>query len=66
MGDTNRCNLKLPNFTQYVSCNTRNGACLDEFYCNVKDAYRTIKEPPLRNSDHNMLYIICSQYIVVA
>ena len=57
MGDTNRCNLKLPNFTQYVSCNTRNDARLDEFYCNVKDAYRTIKEPPLKNSDHNMLYM---------
>ena len=57
MADTNRCKLKLPNFTQYVSCNTRNDVLLDEFFCNTKDAYRSIKEPLLKNSDHNMVHM---------
>ena len=57
LGDMNRCKLKLPNFTQYVSCSTRNNTCLDEFFCNATNAYRSIQEPPLKNSDHNMIYM---------
>ena len=57
--DMNRCKQKLPNLTQCVSCTTRKEACLDEFLCNVKDAYpsayRSIKGLPLKNSDHNMV-----------
>ena len=40
-----------------MSCNTRNDVRLDEFFCNTKDAYRSIKEPPLKNSDHNMVHM---------
>ena len=35
LGDMNRCKLKIPNFTQYVSCTTRKDARLDEFLCVV-------------------------------
>ena len=55
LGDVNRTPLKLPTFKQYVSCNTRKDACLDHFYCNTKDAYKSIQGPPLKNSDHNMI-----------
>ena len=51
----NRCKLKIPNFIQYVSCTTRKDASLDEFLCNVKDAHRSVQQPPLKNSDHNMI-----------
>ena len=27
----------------------------NEFLCNVKDAYRSVQQPPLKNSDHNMI-----------
>ena len=30
---------------------------LNEFHCNTKDAYRSIQEPPLKNSDHNMIHM---------
>ena len=56
LGDMNRCKLQLPNFTQYVTCNTRKDASLDAFHCNTKDAYRSIQEPPLKNSDHNVIH----------
>lgn len=57
LGDINRTNLKLPNYTQYVTCATRKDQILDHFYCNVKDAYRSVKGTPLKNSDHNMVYM---------
>lgn len=58
MGDTNRTELNLPGFTQYVDCTTRKDAILDTFHCNVKQAYRCIKKAPLKNSDHNMLFML--------
>ena len=58
LGDMNRSDLKSLNFTQYVTCYTRHeDSILDEFYCNVKNAYKSIQGAPLKNSDHNMIYM---------
>ena len=57
LGDVNRCELNLGNFTQYVTCPTRQDQILDHFYCNVKEAYRATQGAPLKNSDHNMIYM---------
>ena len=60
-GDTNRCDLDvtlgLQGFEQCVSCTTRGSAVLDTFFCNVKNAYKCKKLSPLKNSDHNMLFM---------
>ena len=57
LGDVNRCVLKLYNFVQYVNCPTRDDQILDHFYCNEKNSYRSIQGAPLKNSDHNMIYM---------
>jgi hypothetical protein len=59
LGDVNKCELakQLPNFYQYVDCNTRNDSKLDLCFANVKAAYRSVKGLPLANSDHNVIYL---------
>jgi hypothetical protein len=61
LGDANHAvdaiSNKLPNYTQYVSCATRNETLLDPFYCNVKNSYRSVELPPLMNSDHKMIHM---------
>ena len=56
-GDFNGCNVSelLPNYYQYVKCATRGSNILDLVFCNVKQAFKILKRPPLGNSDHNML-----------
>ena len=60
LGDFNRCvvNRALRNYNQCVSCDTRNQAQLDKFYCNKRNAYQCHQLPPLKNSDHNMIQMI--------
>jgi hypothetical protein len=62
MGDFNGCDVAdhIPNYHQYVNCPTREDRTLDLLFCNVKDAYRVLRRPPLGNSDHNMLYCLPS------
>ncbi|CAM4549296.1 unnamed protein product [Leuciscus chuanchicus] len=57
LGDFNSCSLKehLPTYQQYVTCSTRNDACLDHCYGNIKDAFYSKALPGLGNSDHNMI-----------
>jgi hypothetical protein len=58
-GDFNQCNLKsvLPNLHQYINFSTRGDNTLDHFYSNVNHAFRAVKLSPLKNSDHNMIYM---------
>lgn len=58
LGDFNGCDINdmIPRYHQYVKCATRGDRTLDLLYCNIKDAYKVIKRPPLGISDHNMLY----------
>ena len=60
LGDFNDCDIKrlIPSYQQCVKCSTREDKMLDLVFCNIKDAYRVIKRPPLGNSDHNMLYCL--------
>ena len=60
MGDFNRCTLKedLPDYTQYVTCATREDKTIDLFYCNIPKAYKCTQRAPLGQSDHNMLHLI--------
>lgn len=57
MGDFNLCSLKelLPTYQQYVTCPTRDKACLDHCYGNIPDAFYAKALPGLGNSDHNMI-----------
>ncbi|KAK0143181.1 hypothetical protein N1851_018704 [Merluccius polli] len=57
MGDFNLCSLKehLPTYQQYVTCSTRDNACLDLCYGNIQDAFYSKALPGLGNSDHNMI-----------
>ena len=60
LGDFNGCEIEklIPNYYQYVKCTTRQDKILDLIFCNIKNAYKVIKRPPLGSSDHNMLYCI--------
>lgn len=57
LGDFNLCCLAeiLPVYHQYVSCPTREGACLDLCYGNLEKAYYATALPGLGKSDHNMI-----------
>lgn len=59
-GDFNHVSLSLtlPNFTQYVTCHTRDNKTLDLLYANVKDGYSSSPLPPLGCSDHNLVHLI--------
>ena len=59
LGDFNGAclDVQLPLYTQYVSCTTRLDKTLDMCYCNIQDAYKSLKKPPLGTSDHNMIYL---------
>lgn len=58
LGDVNHTRIRLPsNFKQYVNCTTREDNILDHFYCNINNAYRCVKGPKLKNSDHHMLHM---------
>jgi hypothetical protein len=61
-GDANHCvsdvKKTLRGYRQYVTCNTRFDAVLDLFLCNVVNAYRCRKLPPIMSSDHNMIQLI--------
>ena len=59
-GDFNGCDIStmIPEYHQFVNCNTRGDHALDLLYCNVEDAYKVIKRAPLGNSDHCMLNCI--------
>ena len=59
-GDLNHCSIDscLPNFTQYVKEPTRKDKLLDLCYCNVKNAYKSLRLPPLANSDHCMTLLL--------
>lgn len=58
LGDFNGCDIsdQLPHYQQFVDCPTRGDRTLDLIFCNIKSAYRTIRRPPLGNSDHNMIF----------
>lgn len=60
LGDFNGCDISgdLPNFKQYVNCSTRNDKILDLCFCNIADAYRARKLPPLGKSDHNVVLLM--------
>lgn len=60
LGDFNGCSIdkQVPNYKQYVKCNTRGNKTLDLMYCNVKNGYKINQKPPLGNSDHLMLHCI--------
>ncbi|XP_071944816.1 uncharacterized protein [Antedon mediterranea] len=60
LGDFNHVNLKktLPKLFQHVTVATRNNNILDHCYTTIKDAYRSLKRPPLGESDHNLIYMI--------
>ena len=62
MGDFNGCDIgpQIPHYRQYVECPTRGERTLDLLYCNIDNAYRIAKRPPLGISDHNMLYCMPS------
>ena len=47
----------LPNFTQYVTCHTRDNKTLDLFYANTKEAYNSTPLPHLGKSDHNRVHL---------
>ena len=57
----NNHDLKIPGYTQYVTCPTRGVNTLDHFYCNQKNAYRSVKCMPIMGSkhpsDHNMIFM---------
>ncbi len=57
----NNYDLKLNDYYQFVNCPTRGEKTLDHFYCNQKNAYRSVQCMPLRgskhSSDHNMIYM---------
>ena len=59
-GDFNSCTLDgvLPNYTQYVSCHTREDKTLDLCYVNTPDAYLAHCKPPLGRSDHNIVHLV--------
>ena len=44
--------------TQYVNFNTREDRKLDLCYSNIKDAFKSYKLPPLRNSDHLAIQLV--------
>ncbi|KAG1960237.1 hypothetical protein F2P79_006189 [Pimephales promelas] len=44
----------LPTYQQYVTCPTRDTACLDQCYGNIQDAFHSKALPGLGNSDNNM------------
>lgn len=60
MGDFNLCSLNehLPTYQQYVTCPTRNEACLDLCYGNIKDAFYAKALSGLGSSDHNMVKLV--------
>ena len=60
MGDFNRLDVNdhIPNYHQYVHCNTRGDHTLDLFFCNIPNAYKVLSRSPLGISDHCMLYCI--------
>ncbi|KAK0141283.1 hypothetical protein N1851_021726 [Merluccius polli] len=62
LGDFNLCSLNelLPTYHQYVSCPTRDEACLDLCYGNIEKAYYAKALPGLGKSDHNMIRLIPS------
>ena len=59
-GDFNECrlNASLPNFHQFVNVPTRKDRTLYLCYCNVTEAYRVRRLPPLGSSDHCMLKLL--------
>ena len=59
-GDFNSCTLYgvLPNYTQYVSCHTREDKTLDRCYVNTPDAYLAHCKPPLGRSDHSSVHLV--------
>ena len=60
MGDFNHCDLKttLPSMKQYVTCPTRLNNTLDKCYGNIPKAYRSVKLPPIGQSDHNAIQLV--------
>ncbi|KAI4889039.1 hypothetical protein NFI96_012907, partial [Prochilodus magdalenae] len=58
-GDFNHMTLDstLPAFFQFVDCPTRKNRTIDLLYANVRDAYRAAPLPPLRKSDHNLVFL---------
>ena len=51
-------NACLPNFHQFVNVPTRKDRTLYLCYCNVTEAYRVRRLPPLGSSDHCMLKLL--------
>ena len=60
LGDFNQANLKtvLPNYTQHVTCPTREDKTLDHCYSKIKSAYKSVQRSSLGNSDHSMVMMI--------
>lgn len=60
LGDFNACNLKktLPNYEQYVTCETRKQKTIDLCYGNIKSGYTSYVKPPLGESDHNTILLV--------
>ncbi|GFR88743.1 reverse transcriptase-like protein [Elysia marginata] len=58
-GDFNHCNdINIPGLHQYIDCPTREAKTLDLFLCNIKSAYKCLKQAPLVSSDHCMLLML--------
>ncbi len=58
--DFNSCRLDehLPTYQQYISCPTRNEACLDLCFGNTTDTFYAKALPGLGSSDHNMVRLV--------
>ncbi|XDV11016.1 hypothetical protein PO909_000083 [Leuciscus waleckii] len=63
LGDFNHCSLKkcLRDFSQYVTCPTRQNKSLDLCYGSIKGAYKALPLPPLGGADHNCVQEIRSE-----
>ena len=60
-GDFNRASLadSLPAYTQYVDFVTYlDFSCLDLCYCNMKNAYRSLRFPSIGHSKHSMIGLL--------
>ena len=60
LGDFNQAKLKtvLPNYTQHVTCPTREDKIIDHCYSKIKCGYKSVERSALGSSDHSMIMLI--------
>ena len=60
LGDFNGCSLRtyIPTYKQYVTCTIRGNNTSALCYCSIKNVYKSLSNPPLGTSEHNIIQLL--------